>query len=116
VAAYTRIRTNSDLFPVHVVDQDGFPHVEFTAYASRSPQHHAPRTAQAYTGAIVAFASCAESDPVVLRQGWRLLGPPEEARRLVSHVLSTKMGCVLAIGRHLLGFATLTTYQFRGCE
>jgi len=106
VAAYTRIRTNSDLFPVHVVDQDGFPHVEFTAYASRSPQHHAPRTAQAYTGAIVAFASCAESDPVVLRQGWRLLGPPEEARRLVSHVLTTGMGCVLAAGRHSLGFAT----------
>jgi hypothetical protein len=57
VAAYTRIRTNSDLFPVHVVDQDGFPPVEFTAYASRSPQHHAPRTAQAYTGAIVACKS-----------------------------------------------------------
>ena len=106
MATYTRIRTGSDLFPVHVVDQDGFPHIELTAYASRSSRHHAPRTAQAYTGAIVAFASRAEGDPVVLRQGWRLLGPPEEARSLVSHVLSTRMGCVLAIGCHPLGFAT----------
>ncbi len=106
VVAYTRIRTGSDLFPIHVVDQDGFPHIELTAYASHSPRHHAPRTAQAYTGAIVAFASRAEGDLVVLRQGWRLLGPPEEVRRLVSHVLSTGMGCVLAVGRHPLGFAT----------
>lgn len=106
MAAYTRIRTDSDLFPVHVVDQDGFPRIELTGYASRSPRHHAPRTAQAYTGAIVAFASRAEGDPVVLRQGWRLLGPPEEARRLVSHVLSTGMGCVLATRRHPMGFAT----------
>ena len=89
-----------------MVDQNGFPHVELTAYASHSPQHHAPRTAQAYTGAIVAFASRAEGDPVVRRQGWRLLGPPEEARRLISHVLSTEMRCVLAVGRHPLGFAT----------
>ena len=46
VAAYTRIHTGSDLFPVHVVDQDGFPHLELTVYASHSPRHHAPRTAR----------------------------------------------------------------------
>lgn len=106
MATYTRIRTAGGLFPVHVVDEDGLPHVELTAYACRSPQHHSPGTARAYTGEIVAFASRAESDPVVLRQGWRLLGPPDEARRVVSHVLSTGMHCVLAPGRHRLGFAT----------
>jgi hypothetical protein len=56
-------------FPVHVVDGDGLPHVELTAYACRSSQHHSPRTAYAYTGEIVAFASRAENDPVVRRQG-----------------------------------------------
>ena len=106
MATYTQVRTASELFPVHVVDQDGFPHVELTAYACRSPSHHAPRTARAYTSDVVAFASRALSDPVVLRQGWRLLGPPDEARRLVSHVLTTSMRCVLVIGRDRLGFET----------
>ncbi len=103
---YTQIRIASDLFPVHVVDDDGFPHTELTAYACRSPRHHSPRTARAYTGDVVAFASRAESDPVVQRQGWRLLGPPDEARRVVSHVLATSMRCVLVVGRDRLGFET----------
>lgn len=103
---YTQHRTASELFPVHVVDQDGLPHVELTAYACRSPRHHSPRTACAYTSAVVVFASRAESDPVVLRQGWRLLGPPAEARRLVSHVLATSMRCALVVGRDRLGFET----------
>ncbi len=103
---YTQIRIASDLFPVHVVDDDGFPHIELTAYACRSPRHHSPRTARAYTGDVVAFASRAESDPVVQRQGWRLLGPPDEARRVVSHVLATSMRCVLVVGRDRLGFET----------
>jgi len=103
---YTRVRTASDLFPVHVVDQDGLPHVELTAYACRSPRHHSPRTAYAYTSEVVAFTLRAESDPVVLRQGWRLLGPPDEARRIVSHVLAMEMRCVLVVGRDRLGFET----------
>ena len=81
---YTQVRTASDLFSVHVVDEDGLPHVELTAYACRSPRHHSPRTARAYTGEVVAFASRAGSNPEVLRQGWRLLGPPHEARVHVS--------------------------------
>lgn len=101
---YTQIRAAGDLFPVHVVDGDGLPHVELTAYACRSPRHHSPRTARAYTGDVVAFASRAESDTVVLRQGWRLLGPPDEARRVVSHVLATGMRCVLVVRRDRLGF------------
>ncbi len=103
---YMQIRTGSELFPIHVMDQDGLPHVELTAYACRSSGHHSPRTARAYTSAVVAFASRAESDPVVRRQGWRLLGPPGEARRLVSHILTTSMRCVLVIGRDRLGFET----------
>jgi len=103
---YTQIRTASDLFPVHVVDDDGFPHAELTAYACRSPRHHSPRTARAYTGDVVAFASHAESDPAVLRQGWCLLGPPDEARRVVSHVLAMSMRCVLVVRRDRLGFET----------
>lgn len=103
---YTRVRTASDLFPVHVVDQDGLPHIELTAYACRSPRYHSPRTAYAYLGEVVAFASRAESDPVVLRQGWRLLGPPDEVRRVVSHVLASSMRCVLVVGRDRLGFET----------
>lgn len=101
---YTRVRTASDVFPIHVVDQDGLPHVELTAYACRSTRHHSPRTAYAYSGEIIAFASRAGSDPVVLRQGWRLLGPPDEARRLVSHVLASSMRCVLVVGQDRLGF------------
>lgn len=120
MATHTRIRTGSDLFPVHVVDGDGLPHVELTAYACRSSQHHSPRTAYAYTGEIVAFASRAENDPVVRRQGWRLLGPPDEARRVVSHVLATGMRCVLVVGRDRLGFETCSvkpTWQTgRGLE
>lgn len=103
---YARVRTASDLFPVHVVDQDGLPHVELTAYACRSLQHHSPRTAYAYTGEVVAFASRAESDPEVQRQGWRLLGPPDEARRIVSHVLAVEMRCALVVARDRLGFQT----------
>jgi hypothetical protein len=92
MTTYTRIRTGSDLFPVHVMDGNGLPHVELTAYACRSSQHHSPRTAYAYTGEIVAFASRAENDPVVRRQGWRLLGPPGEARRVSP--ISSRPGCV----------------------
>ena len=76
MAGYTRIRTASDLFPVHVVGEDGSPHLELTAYACRSPRHHSPRTAYAYTGEIVAFASRVESDRVVLREGWRAASSP----------------------------------------
>lgn len=103
---YKQVRTASDLFPVHVVDQDGLPHIELTAYACRSPRHYSPRTAYAYTGELVAFASRAESDPALLRQGWRLLGPPDEARRVISHVLTVEMRCVFVVGRDRLGFET----------
>ena len=103
---YTQVRTASEHFPVHVVDQDGLPHVELTAYACRASGHHSPRTARAYTSDVVALASRAESDPAVLRQGWRLLGPPAEARRVVSHVLATSMRCVLVVGRDRLSFET----------
>ncbi|WP_161993576.1 site-specific integrase [Muricoccus nepalensis] len=117
---YTRVRTASDLFPVHVVDQDGLPHVELTAYACRSPRHHSPRTAYAYTSEVVAFASRAESDFEVQRQGWRLLGSPEEARRVVSHVLAVEMRCALMVARDRLGFQTCSvkpTWQTgRGLE
>ena len=117
---YTRVRTASDLFPVHVVDQDGLPHVELTAYACRSPRHHSPRTAYAYTGEVVTFASRAESDPVVRCQGWRLLGPPDEARRVISHVLAVEMRCGLVVSRDRLGFETCSvkpTWQTgRGLE
>lgn len=117
---YTQVRTASDLFSVHVVDEDGLPHVELTAYACRSPRHHSPRTARAYTGEVVAFASRAGSNPEVLRQGWRLLGPPHEARRVVSHVLATSMRCALVVGRDRLGFETCSvkpTWQAgRGLE
>ena len=117
---YTRVRTASDLFPVHVVDQDGLPHVELTAYACRSPRHHSPRTAYAYTGEVVTFASRAESDPVVRCQGWRLLGPPDEARRVISHVLAVEMRCALVVSRDRLGFETCSvkpTWQTgRGLE
>ncbi len=103
---YTRVRTASDLFPFHIVDEDGLPHIELTAYACRSPQHHSPRTAYAYTSEVVAFASRVESDPVVRRQAWRLLGPPDEARRVVSHVLTVEMRCALVVARDRLGFQT----------
>lgn len=108
---YTRIRTSSELFPIHIVDQDGFPHVELTAYACRSLQHHSPRTAYAYSGEVAAFASRAESDPVVRRQGWRLLGPPEEVRQVVSHVLASSMRCVLVVGRDRFGFEACSIKQ-----
>ncbi len=103
---YIQVRTVSELFPIHVVDDRGLPHVELTAYACRSPRHHSPQTARAYTSDVVAFASRAEGDPVVLRQGWRLLGPPDEARRVVSHVLTASMRCMLVVGRDRLGFET----------
>jgi hypothetical protein len=94
MAPYTRVRAASDLFPIHVVDQNGLPHIELTAYACQSPRHHSSRTADAYTGEVVAFASHVERDMVVQRQGWHLFGPPEEVRRIVSHVLTTAMRCM----------------------
>lgn len=108
MAAYTQERTTSDLFPIHVVDEDGFPHVELTAYACRSPQHHSPGTAKAYTSEVLALASHVESDPIVQRQGWRLLGPPTDVRCIVSHVLATKMRCVLVVRKDRLGSDTVS--------
>src|SRR3546814_9724556 len=65
-------------FPVHVIDRLGLPHSELTLYACTANQIHSPKTARAYLREIVAYASWAETNPIVLRQNWQLLGRSEE--------------------------------------
>src|SRR3546814_10793210 len=60
-------------FPVHVIDRSGLPHSELTLYACTANQIHSPKTARAYLREIVAYASWAETHPIVLRHNWQLL-------------------------------------------
>ncbi|MGC3875015.1 tyrosine-type recombinase/integrase [Halomonas sp. GXIMD04776] len=102
---YRVLRAEGD-FPFHVVDREGLPHPELTLYACMSVRHHASLTARAYTREVVSFASWATDHPVVIRQGWQLLGPPAQVRALLAFFLASEMKCIVALGRDRGGFET----------
>jgi|TARA_R110000796_G_scaffold229731_1_gene347204 integrase len=103
--AYKILRTDG-IYPFHVVDQDGLPHLELTLYACIAPKYHSSRTARAYVKEVVAFASWTASHPVVIRQNWQLLGAPEQVRALLAFFFTSEMKCVVALGKDRLGFET----------
>src|SRR3546814_14698608 len=88
------------------LDRSGLPHSELTLYACTANQIHSPKTARAYLREIVAYASWAETHPIVLRQNWQLLGSVDNVRSMFSFFLTEEMKCVIAIGKDACGFDT----------
>ncbi|WP_136253676.1 site-specific integrase [Onishia niordana] len=102
---YRVLRTEGD-YPFHVVDRDGLPHPELTLYACLSVRYHSSLTARAYTREVVSLASWSADHPVVLRQGWQLLGPPKQVRTLLNFFLTSEMKCIVSLGLDRCGFET----------
>lgn len=103
---FYRIVRSRGTYPFHVIDHKGMPHIELTIYACHAQEFHSIKTALSYAREIVAFASWVESSQIALRQGWTLLGKPNEIRSLVSFFLTQEMKCIVAIGKDKLGFDT----------
>ena len=66
-----------------VVRDDGLPDVRLTRFAVELLKSLSPSSVPIYMRELIACFDWAESDAIVLRNRWTLLGPPTEVRNVL---------------------------------
>ncbi len=67
-----------------VVRSDGLPDVSLTLFANDLLKSLSPSSVPIYMREVLAAVDWAQSDAIVLRNGWSILGPPAEVRNIAS--------------------------------
>ena len=78
-----------------VVRDDGLPDVRLTRFAIELLKSLSPSSVPIYMRELIACFDWAESDAIVLRNRWTLLGPPTEARNVLREYLTVAAKCKL---------------------
>lgn len=86
-----------------VVRADGLPDVLLSVFANELPKSLSPSSVPIYMREVLAMFSWAQSDPIVLRNCWQLLGPPAEVRNVVREYLAVAAKCKLTTRADGLG-------------
>lgn len=78
-----------------VVRDDGLPDVRLTRFAVELLKSLSPSSVPIYMRELIACFDWAESDAIVLRNRWTLLGPPTEVRNVLREYLTVAAKCKL---------------------
>ena len=86
-----------------VVRTDGLPDVPLTLFASDLLKSLSPSSVPIYMREVLAAFEWAQSDEIVLRNHWSLLGPPAEVRNVLREYLTVAAKCKLTTRADRLG-------------
>ena len=86
-----------------VVRADGLPDVPLTLFASDLLKSLSPSSVPIYMREVLAAFEWAQSDEIVLRNHWSLLGPPAEVRNVLREYLTVAAKCKLTTRADRLG-------------
>jgi len=86
-----------------VVRTDGLPDVPLTLFASDLLKSLSPSSVQIHMREVLAAFEWAQSDEIVLRNHWSLLGPPAEVRNVLREYLTVAAKCKLTTRADRLG-------------
>lgn len=86
-----------------VVRADGLPDVSLTLFASDLLKSLSPSSVPIYMREALAAIDWAQSDAIVLRNGWSILGPPAEVRNILREYLTVAAKCKLTTRADRLG-------------
>jgi len=78
-----------------VVRDDGLPDVRLTLFAVELLKSVSPSSVPIYMRELIACFDWAESDAILLRNRWTLLGPPTEVRNVLREYLTVAAKCKL---------------------
>ncbi len=86
-----------------VVRDDGLPDVQLTLFADDLLKSLSPSSVPIYMRELVAILSWAPCDPVVVRNGWNLYGPPPVVRNIIREYLTVAAKCKVTSRADRLG-------------
>jgi integrase len=89
--------------PYQVVRSDGLPDVSLTLFANDLLKSLSPSSVPIYMREVLAAIDWAQSDAIVLRNGWSILGPPAEVRNILREYLTVAAKCKLTTRPDRLG-------------
>lgn len=96
-SCYRLVTVLSSEFQHQVVRPDGLPDVALTLFGHELQHSLSSQSVPRYLRAIVGLLNWSLYDPVVTRNGWRLLGSPSEVRNLVREYLTSGAECRVTI-------------------
>lgn len=86
-----------------VVRADGLPDVPLTLFANDLLKSLSPSSVPIYMREVLAAIDWAQSDDIVLRNRWNILGPPAEVRNVLREYLIVAAKCKLTTRADRLG-------------
>jgi integrase len=86
-----------------VVRSDGLPDVSLTLFANDLLKSLSPSSVPIYVREVLAAVDWAQNDAIVLRNGWGILGPPDEVRNIFREYLTVAAKCKLTTRPDRLG-------------
>lgn len=86
-----------------LVRDDGLPDVQLTLFADDLLKSLSPSSVPIYMRELVAILGWAPCDPVVVRNGWNLYGPPPVVRNIIREYLTVAAKCKVTSRADRLG-------------
>jgi integrase len=110
------VRVKDSSYRYHVVRSDGLPDEPLTSFIEEQRHCLAEGSVALYARELLAFFNWSQADPIVVRNGWRVLSSGMEVQQLIRQYLAVAASCKITVRPDQLGLKVAYVNETSGTQ